>query len=382
MQVDSLAKDECCGCQACVDVCPKQCITMQKDSELFIYPEINHDLCIDCELCLKVCPSQSQKSFDIKKAISYAAINKQSDVRHNSSSGGVFYQIAKAILSSNGVVYGAAFTDDWSVQHIRVDKIEQLPLIQKSKYLQSDLKGIYTKIRKDLAEGKKVLFSGTPCQVMGLKNMPWAKKKENLICVDIACHAVPSEKSWKSYLSSLEITTSDITHLDFRDKNYPWHNYSLTIKTADGRSISEPCDKNPFMLGFIYNLTDRPSCHNCPAKGLTSGSDIMLADFWGIEKFMPDMDDNKGTSLVIIKSEKGGLIFEEMVSMFKIKKVSNDAFLNRQDTFMKSSGPHYKRAYFFKHVGKKTYKSLIKDCLRHNASFINRIKRRLGLIYK
>lgn len=178
MQVDSLAKDECCGCQACVDVCPKQCITMQKDSELFIYPEINHDLCIDCELCLKVCPSQSQKSFDIKKAISYAAINKQSDVRHNSSSGGVFYQIAKAILSSNGVVYGAAFTDDWSVQHIRVDKIEQLPLIQKSKYLQSDLKGIYTKIRKDLAEGKKVLFSGTPCQVMGLKNMPWAKKRK------------------------------------------------------------------------------------------------------------------------------------------------------------------------------------------------------------
>lgn len=378
MLVDKLPKRDCCDCMACAIVCPKQCITMNKDSELFSYPEINHDTCINCGMCIKACPSQSAHTYDINQARSYAAINLSDEVRFESSSGGVFHELAKAVLSDNGVVYGAAFTNSWSVRHIRIDKQEQLPKIQKSKYFQSDLNGIHSQIKKDLTEGRTVLFSGTPCQVMGLKNISWAKGTEHLICIDIACHAVPSEISWNGYLSSIGIKKSDIVSLDFRDKNYPWHNYSLTIKTSDGRCISEPCDKNPFMLGFIYNLTDRPSCHNCPAKALTSGSDIMLADFWGVERLLPDMDDNKGTSLVIVKTDKGRALLDAVVAKFKITEVSNDAFISRPTTFMKSSAPHYKREYFFSHVGSKSYNQLVQGCLRHNTSLLNRIKRRLG----
>lgn len=378
MLVDKLSRKDCCGCWACVSVCPKQCISMQKDSELFHYPAINYEKCINCGMCIKVCPSQSAHKFDTNQATSYAAINRNDKVRYNSSSGGVFYEIAKLILQDNGVVYGAAFTTDWYVNHIRIDRIDQLIQIQKSKYLQSSLGGIYKKIKQDIREGKKVLFSGTPCQVMGLKNLPWVKGADNLFCIDIACHAVPSEKSWNFYLSSLRILPTDIVGLDFRDKNYPWHNYSLTIRTKDGATMSEPSDKNPFMLGFIYNLSNRPSCHNCPAKGLKSGSDIMLADFWGIDQFMPEMDDNKGTSLVIVKTKKGQDLLERIAYAFKIKEVSNDAFLNRKDTFMVSSSPHYKREYFFKHIYTKPYARLITNCLRHNTSFVNRIKRRLG----
>lgn len=382
MLVDELQKDKCCGCWACVNICPKHCISMHMDEEFFNYPAIDHHSCIGCGLCMKVCPSQMGKKFDIQTCKSYAAVNNSDIVRHNSSSGGAFHEIACQFFSENGVVYGAAFTSEWRVAHIKVDNLSELYRIQKSKYLQSSLNDIYNQIKTDLRNGQKVLFSGTPCQVMGLKNLPWAKNDGNLICVDIACHAVPSEKSWEYYLSSLGVDKSDITNLDFRDNAFPWHNYTLTIHTKDGVSFSEPCDKNPFMLGFIYNLTDRPSCHNCPAKGLQSGSDLMLADFWGVEKILPDMDDNKGTSLIIVKTESGNEILNRIASKFKIVSVSNDAFMNRGSTFLFSSAPHYKRNYFFRNLGTKNYAELINFCLKHNASLLDRIKRRLGFFSK
>lgn len=378
MRVDQLDKSSCCGCWGCENICPHHSITMTQDSEGFKYPLIDNSSCVNCGLCARICPSQTEKSYDFNDVHSYAAINRKEDVRFNSSSGGVFYELSAKMLRDGGCVYGAAFTQDWRVNHIKITDLKELRKLQKSKYLQSDLQDIYNSIKRDLKDRKKVLFSGTPCQVMGLKNFGWSDS-ENLICIDIACHAVPSDKSWDRYLNSIGLCRNDIESLDFRDKSYPWHNYTLTIKTKTGRSISESCDRNPFMLGFIYNLTNRPSCHNCPAKGMKSGSDIMLADFWRIEHLIPEMDDNKGTSLMVVKTEKGKSLIDDILSNFIIRPVSNNAFINRPETFMESSPAHYKRKYFFENLDKKKYECLIKDCLKHNASFLNRVLRRLGI---
>lgn len=374
-------KKDCCGCSACVSVCPQNCISLIADAEQFLYPEVDLSKCVNCGLCVNVCPTYSSKEFDLNSAVSYAAINKNENIREGSSSGGVLYEIAKYIIENGGVVYGAAFTENWKVKHIRIDSVEDLHLIQKSKYLQSEIEDSFRQIKEDLKKGIKVLLSGTPCQVAGLTNLPFAKN-ENLICLDVACHAVPSPIAWNAYLKSAGIDFDKISYLDFRDKNYPWHNYTLTIKSKEGKTISESCDKNPFMLGFIYNLYDRPSCHNCPAKGLTSGSDIMLADFWGIEKMLPDMDDNKGTSLVIVKSERGSQILDAIFEKFRLEKVSNEAFIGRPTTFLKSSAPHYKRDYFFKNVDRKEFDGFVKGCLKHNASLKNRIIRRIKMLVK
>lgn len=381
MPVDKLTKIECCGCWACVNVCPKKCISMSRDEEWFYYPVVDHEGCVNCGLCLKVCPSKSDNIFNFENVKCYAAINHSDWIRFNSSSGGVFYEIAKYILKRGGVVYGAAFTSEWEVVHVRIDDISKIHETQKSKYLQSNIDNTYKKIKKDLDEGLTVLFSGTPCQVLALKNIPLSKLSyKKLICIDIACHGVPSEKSWYYYLKSINVDRKQISSLDFRDKKFPWHNYTLTIKTKEGFTLSESCDKNPFMLGFIYNLTNRPSCHNCPAKELRSGSDIMLADFWGVEEVLPKIDDNKGVSLIIIKTEVGNHILKDIGSNFKLITVSNETFTKRNSTFIVSSKPHYKRDYFFHHLGEIDYDELVKKSIQHNAPFYKRILRRIKML--
>lgn len=253
--VDSLEAKDCCGCRACGDICPKHCITFVNDVEGFAYPGIDHKECINCGMCMRVCPSQNTRESNYLQYKCYAASCKQFAVRYNSSSGGVFGTLAALFLNGDGIVYGAAFWKDWTVRHTRIASIDELSKIQKSKYLQSDLTGVFKQIKCDLENGLKVLFAGTPCQVKALRDMPWASSKYNLICIDVACHAVPSAHAWHLYLSSIGIDSpEEIVNLDFRDKDYPWHNYTLSISCRSGKSVHEPCDKNPFMLGFIYNL--------------------------------------------------------------------------------------------------------------------------------
>lgn len=374
--VDKLHKKECCGCWACVNICPKKCIVMQQDSEGFLYPHIDTNKCIECGLCIKVCTSNNEYKLQYDELQYYAAINVSDKVRFKSSSGGVFYEISKYVIEESGAVYGAAYTDDFKIKHIRVSDINSIEKLQKSKYLQSEIGDAYTNVLQDLNNNIKVLFSGTPCQIMGLKKFLRGRKFQNLICVDIACHAVPSPLAWRAYIESIGLEDK-IVSIDFRDKNYPWHNYTLTIKKKNGMKISEPCDKNPFMLGFIYNLYNRPSCHHCPAKSFKSGSDIMLADFWGIEKIAPDFDDNRGTSLIVIKTETGQNIINYIYSKFHLLNVGYEAVSSRTTTFIKSSLPHYRRDYFFKNIRKKKFDKLVLACLKHNAPFFCRIKRRL-----
>lgn len=378
--ISRLGKEQCCGCYSCKQACPKSCITMQLDEEGFYYPIVDTSKCIDCGICEKVCPG-IQKTPMAVRMTSYALINSDDNIRFSSSSGGIFWPLAEAVITSGGRVYGAAYNSRNKVYHIGVSSLEELWRIQKSKYLQSNIHDTYIAVRNDLRDGKKVLFSGTPCQVKAL-HLFLRKPYENLLTVDIACHGVPSEKVWDIYLDFISLDKNKPYTIDFRDKNKAWHNYTLTIKQENKTIVSEPSDKNAFMLSFVYNLCNRPSCHECPAKAFTSGSDIMLADYWGIEHFYPEMDDNHGTSLVITKSEKGAKALHAIINQFKGRVTDFKSVEWRTDTFYASPQAHYCRKNFLHKINKYNFNGLVKTYLSHTYPLYKRMIKGLCRLFR
>ena len=318
-------KKDCCGCNACVQVCPKQCISMKEDREGFLYPEVNKDICVDCHLCEKLCPILNQGK-ERKPLKVYAAKNKDEEIRRQSSSGGIFTLLAEQVINEGGVVFGARFNENWEVVHSYVETKEGLAAFRGSKYVQSRIGDNYKKAESFLKSGRKVLFSGTPCQIAGL-NLYLRKEYENLLTVDFICHGVPSPGVWREYLKEeiarqcdgknsvlshpIEKEKVKIKCISFRDKKLGWKKFSfaLTLSVPDGHGaentvlLSEPLNKNLFLRGFLADLYLRPSCYACPAKCLKSGSDVTIGDFWGIEKVMPEMDDDRGVSVVMVNRD-------------------------------------------------------------------------------
>lgn len=303
-----LDNHNCCGCEACVQVCPKHCIAFNEDEEGFLYPKVDEDICIRCGLCEKVCPFLNQN--ESKKPIqAFAAINQNEDIRAKSSSGGIFTAIAQKVIGDGGVVFGAKFNHHWEVEHGYTDTIGGVEAFRGSKYVQSRIGETYILAERYLKDGRIVLFSGTSCQISGLKHF-LHKPYGNLITIDVVCHGVPSPKLWREYLSVVA-PLEEITSISMKDKARGWRGYSITIK-GEGRIISEKSSANKYMIAFSQNLSLRPSCYNCPAKSGKSGSDITLADYWGIEKFFPNMDDNKGTSFVCANTERGLVLLNSL----------------------------------------------------------------------
>ena len=310
-------KHNCCGCSACVQICPKQSITCEYDRQGFFYPIVNEATCINCGLCKKVCPVLNHSTSKLPLEV-YAALNINPDIRRNSSSGGIFTNLGEWVITQGGVVFGASYDDKWLVEHTYVESVEGLIKLMGSKYLQSRIGNSYIHVRQFLESGRIVLFTGTPCQVAGLKRF-LRKEYDNLITVDIVCHGTPSPLVWQKYLEHIlgEKYSNIIKNITFRDKSTGWKKYSfvvhgndtierITSKSATGTILfSETLDKNLFMQSFLKNLSIRPSCTQCPAKSGRSGSDITLGDFWGIGNVHPEWDDDKGTSLVLINSNKG-----------------------------------------------------------------------------
>ena len=330
-------KHNCSGCSACASICPKHCITMQADSEGFLYPKVNEADCIDCGLCEKVChelhPFEERKPQKV-----YAAINKDEEVRLKSSSGGIFYLLAEKTITEGGVVFGARFDEQWQVVIDYAETIEGVKAFMGSKYVQARMATAYVDAKRFLTEGRKVLFSGTPCQIAGLHHF-LRKPYDNLLTVDIICHGVPSPLVWKEYLKELierpkgvagkkSVLSSlkekpVITGIFFRDKSEGWKKYGFVIrvmsatKTDKNTVLSsvnnenkeyvfrEPMKKNLFMRLFLKNIILRPSCYECHSKSGKSYSDVSLADYWGIWRISSEMYDNKGTSLVLGNTSKG-----------------------------------------------------------------------------
>lgn len=306
-----LDKHKCCGCTACQSACPKQCISMRVDTEGFLYPSVDLFACVDCHLCERVCPVINQGD-STKPLRTLAAVNFDETVRLSSSSGGIFTALAEKVISEGGKVYGARFNKDLGVEHCGSESSEGIADFRGSKYLQSTMGDTYKEVRSELDRGTKVLFTGTPCQVAGLRRF-LRKDYDNLLAVDFVCHGVPSPAVWQGYLRAF--SDASIDYAAFRDKQQGWHRYGVRLKGAlrsDAREWHRfgIFSDNRFMQVFLANLSLRPSCYDCPAKSGSSGSDITLGDFWGIEHIDSTMDDDRGTSLVLVNSPKGQSVID------------------------------------------------------------------------
>lgn len=321
-------KDKCCGCSACISVCPKGCISMSEDKEGFLYPIIDSVKCIDCGLCEKVCPVLHPLKNEAEPLV-YAAINNDESIRMQSSSGGIFTLLAEYVIENGGVVFGACFDRDWNVVHDYTETKEGLVRFRGSKYVQSNVGNSFSQVKIFLDAGREVLFSGTPCQVAGLKNY-LRKPYPNLLTIDLVCHGVPSPDVWRKYLQETvckayrikknksAVNICDyISDIKFRAKDKGWKKYSFKIEYKDGRIEINPFYENPYMNIFLSNLSLRPSCYVCPAKLNNVQSDITLADFWGVNKIDPNIDDDKGCGLLYINNkEKIGLLYSLQCMLF------------------------------------------------------------------
>lgn len=307
-------KTKCCGCTACVSVCPHNCITMQRDAEGFQYPSVDATLCIGCDACEAVCPCLTAKNDPpIPQAMAVRA--KDDILRRFSSSGGVFSLLSSDILARGGAVCGAVYGDGFQVHHAIAWDEDGVEPMRGAKYVQSDLEDTFRQIRDLVDNGTPVLFSGTPCQTAGLRNYLGADR-DKVLSVAIVCHGVPSPKVWDKNLHEL----GAVTDVRLRDKRQSWKRYA-TNYFADGREILRPVMDDPYMKGFLRDLYNRPSCTDCPAK--TGGyADLTLGDFWGIEKIAPEMDDDKGTSLVLIQTEQGKQAMAHLADRVESKAVT------------------------------------------------------------
>lgn len=295
-------KSLCSGCGACVQYCPRSAIMMIEDKKGFLYPQVNESACINCLLCESVCPLFNV--FDRVDPIScFAAFNPDEEIRLLSSSGGVFSLISQEIIKHGGVVFGALFDEQWQVSHGFVDTIDGLTRLRGSKYVQSAIGNCFITVEQFLKQGKEVLFSGTPCQIYGLRCF-LKKSYDNLLMVEVACHGVPSPKVWREYIKK-ELNKGTVTEVVFRSKSTGWRDYSVRIGKKSCRH-----DYDDYIGCFLANYSLRPSCFNCQFQTGKSGTDITIADFWGIHKIAPDLDDDKGISLIMAYSNKGQSVID------------------------------------------------------------------------
>lgn len=376
-------KCDCCGCEACVQVCPKHCISMYEDNYGFFYPKVDIITCIDCGLCEKVCPEIN--ILLEKKLRVVGAKVKDRNIVYNSSSGGIFTYLANNILDISGVVFGARFDEKWNVVHDYTETKEGLTPFRKSKYVQSRIGNSY-KIAKDfLDKGRIVLFTGTPCQIKSLK-LFLRKDYENLLAVDIACHSVPSPKVWNLYLNHIlkenNLKLQDIKSIDFRDKRYGWENYCFVIKHKEGEIIISNKDCI-YMKAFLSKLSTRPSCDNCKAKRGQSNSDLTIADFWGVNKLFPNFYDDFGVSLVLVNSEKGQRLLNS--GDLDTTNVCLDSAIKYNGGINNNFSVNKNRNAYFNNLDKTddfisyTSKYIDKTCV---PSFYSKLKYKLTKIYK
>lgn len=310
--IDILDKKECTGCALCADACPKGSISMVADEITgFIYPVINKNTCVGCNLCEKKCPSLTfvPRNIDIIKAV--AANNKNIETRFESTSGGVFTLLANYFYQNNGVVIGAVWENKYEVVELASEDKNDLPKLQLSKYTQSKSQGIYSKVRSLLNSGRNVLFVGLPCQIAAIRSL--CPTEEKLVTVDLICKGVPAPMIWRKYIDSIEHNTGKtIERHRSKDKEYGWKRLGVRIDYNDTTVDYHSGAEDTFIRLYSKNIIMRDSCYQCKYRGLSRLGDLTLGDCWGIEKLSPDLDDNCGSSMVFINTEKGRLLYSSI----------------------------------------------------------------------
>lgn len=318
-------RDDCTGCSACASVCPVQCIAMTPDDEGFLRPVTDGAACTGCGKCREVCPVLTAAVDDGRAPACFASRIRDRELRARSSSGGLFTALSQQILAGKGVVIAAGFDEEKQVVHRSVSDPRELDELRRSKYVQSRIGAAYREAKAVLDAGNEVLFCGTPCQVAGLKTYLGADRP-NLYTVDFICHGVPSPLAWSRYLAyQAERAGSAVDSVSFRSKKTGWKAFSMDLSFQNGADYTEPVSKDYYLRSFIMNMDLRPSCYHCRFKQLHRLSDITIADFWGVEKTIPDWDDDAGVSLALIHSEKGRRLFESCAVSLESRPISLEA---------------------------------------------------------
>lgn len=358
MHIEVKNKSQCCGCRACANSCPKQCITMQSDLEGFDYPEVSTGHCISCGKCIKVCPVKNRDESNTVQKV-YAVKNKNERIRNTSSSGGTFFEIAKSVIEKGGTVFGCAMSKELVAQHIPVKTLLGLEALKSSKYVQSDVGNTYSHTKELLESGQTVLYSGTPCQIAGLKNY-LGKNYENLILIDLLCHGTPSPGMFKDYVVLLEKRFgSKPVSINFRSKEKSWKRLYIDVRFEDGQRYFTFCGYDQYLSMFLNNISLRPSCHDCKFTTKHRQGDITLGDFWGIGKKYPDRDDDKGISLVLINTDKGADLFKGVCSKLDIFESDFETAAAGQRTLSAPTIKNPNRDNFYKEYSERGIESAL-----------------------
>lgn len=358
-------KIDCCGCNACGDICNKDAISFKTDNEGFWYPEVDMDKCVDCGLCEKVCPvinAKELKKNDLPQSICYAAEHKNLEVVFDSTSGGLFSALADIIYKEEGYVGGAVFNEDFSVSHFISNSKSDLPRLRSSKYLQSNLEGFFVKVRDIVKEGVPVLVCGGPCQMAALRAF-LRKDYPNLIIADYICRGINSPKVWRKYLDSFEERYgSKVVYCKAKSKEYGWRNLTQKVILENGKAYYETRSQSNFTRGYLKTgVYCRPSCYDCKFKGYPRIADFTLADFWGIEKVDSSMEKNLGTSLVMVNSKKGEEFFEKVKKKINYIEVPFESIEAGNRSLNKSLEPcKIDRDQFFSDLEKMSFLELAK----------------------
>lgn len=342
------SKEYCTGCTACASTCPKGCIAMVADENGFLFPVVDAQKCVACSLCERSCPVISSLRTLKTQPSAYAAYSNDETVRQNSSSGGIFTEIAKVVLQRSGAVFGAAYNRQFEVVHICAENEEDLAKLRGAKYAQSDLNGVFIRAKQKLDAGQEVLFSGTPCQVAGLKAF-LRKDYENLLTVDFVCHSVPSPMVWHEYVTyrARQDNGGELPEsINLRSKATGWsrYQYSNLFEYANSPDHIATSGESLYMKLFVDGYINRESCETCRFKGYSRISDLTIGDFWGIWDIAPEMDDNKGTSVVFVQSQRGKEIFALIKKCCIVRTVSLEEASVQNQSILKCSPSNVHRA--------------------------------------
>lgn len=343
-------KDLCCGCTACYSICPKNAIKMVRDNEGFLYPEVNKEKCINCGMCKKVCPILNKAKLNEFKPKAYLFQNSNEEIRKDSTSGGIFTAIGEFVIKNNGIVYGATFDDNFVVNHIGVESVDKLSKFRKSKYVQSNQNNCFKEIKQYLDNGKLVCYSGTPCQAGGLRAY-LRKDYENLILVDIMCHSVPSPLVFEKYKRYIlkKMNANKILNINFRDKSKYGYKYSMMTVETDNGTYSQGIDTDSYLRAFFSDVSVRPSCYNCHFKTMKRVSDLTIWDCFNINEIDKSFDDDKGTTRVLVQSEKGEKLLENLDNV-RLKELDINIATKKVKEMTNSVNYNSKRKEFFENI--------------------------------
>lgn len=349
--IQIINKRKCSGCTACYSICPKHCIEMRKDEEGFLYPFVNKDICINCGACEKICPVINRVNISASLSETFAVQNKDRSVLYDSASGGAFTAISMPTVLEGGTVYGAAYTKEWEIQHLGTQKIAELSRFRNSKYVQSKQGDVFSEIKEKILNGEQVCYSGTPCQVAGLKSF-LKEDSENLFTVDLVCKGVSSPLLFQKYIKYMkEKYDSDIVGVNFKRKTYGYHSSTMSVDFANGIRYSRGGITDPMMRSFRANICLRPSCADCAFKGINRISDMTLFDCWHYEQLSKLKDNDKGHTAILVHTKKGESRLKACTKWLDIKRINLEQVVKLDGIMIENQViEHPKRDLFMNYI--------------------------------